>query len=232
MSTRVPIRSAMQQAVEAAIGASGALRVKDLKTEDIPEVSYIISPRLSDAFSLACSIYKARPRTGKTIPYVTHILAVAYLVGESGGTEDEMIAALLHDAPAAGPQILGEIQARFGKDVAEMITYCSDVSPEGEKAEWVARKRTYLARLAAAPISALRVACADKLQNAQSISRDLKSFGPAIFDRHRGNREGTLWYYRSLARLFGALLQDEATLDSGFRAMIREIRETVAGLEG
>ncbi|MFO0948942.1 MAG: HD domain-containing protein [Planctomycetota bacterium] len=32
------------------------------------------------------------------VPYITHLLAVASLVGEVGGTEDEVIAALLHDA--------------------------------------------------------------------------------------------------------------------------------------
>lgn len=231
MSTQVPTRSAMTLAVEAAVGASDALRVKELKAEDILEISYIIGPRLSEAFGLACQLFKARPRTGKSIPYLTHLMAVAYLVGESGGSEDEMIAALLHDAPAAGPQVLSEIRARFGDGVAEMITFCSDAA-NGVDLDWVQRKRSFLSRLAEAPIAALRVACADKLHNAQTISRDLKSFGPTVFDRHRGNREGTLWYYRSLARLFGALLQDEATLDAGFRAMIRELRETVAGLEG
>ena len=78
----------------------------------------------------------------------------------------------------------------------------------------------------------LRVTCADKLHNAQMIARDLKAQGPAVFERFKGDRDGTLWYYRSLARLFGALVQDEPGLDTGFRALIRELRETVAGLEG
>jgi len=60
----------------------------------------------------------------------------------------------------------------------------------------------------------------------------LPLYPQSVFERFRGDREGTLWYYRSLARLFGALVQDEPSLDPGFRAMIRELRETVAGLEG
>ena len=38
-------------------------------------------------------------RKGTSIPYITHLLAVAAIVGENGGTEDEVVAALLHDAP-------------------------------------------------------------------------------------------------------------------------------------
>jgi hypothetical protein len=88
-----------------------------------------------------------------------------------------------------------------------------------------------MAHLLEAPIPALRVVCADKLHNVQAIARDLRNQGTAVFERFRGGREGTLWYYRSIARLFGALIQDESGLDPGLRAMIRELRESVARLE-
>jgi (p)ppGpp synthase/HD superfamily hydrolase len=102
----------------------------------------------------------------------------------------------------------------------------------GEKAPWLERKRAYMAHLLTAPIPVLRVVCADKLHNVQAIGRDLRNHGSAVFERFRGDREGTLWYYRSIARLFGALIQDEPDLDTGLRAMIRELRETVGRLEG
>ena len=98
----------------------------------------------------------------------------------------------------------------------------------GEKAPWLERKRAYLAHLVEAPIPVLRVVCADKLHNVQAIAKDLRNHGVAVFERFRGDREGTLWYYRSIARLFGALIQDEPGLDPGLRAMIRELRESVA----
>ena len=82
------------------------------------------------------------------------------------------------------------------------------------------------------PLPVLRVACADKLHNAECIARDFRESGPSIFQRFRGDREGTLWYYRSLARIFGALIQDHPDLDPGFRILVRDLRETVASLEG
>ncbi|HNX95212.1 MAG TPA: HD domain-containing protein [Holophaga sp.] len=233
MSTPVPDRSAMQQAVEAASGAcGGVLRAKDCQ-EVPPEVTFPISAALSDAFTLACQLHRNRPRTGKNTSYLNHLMAVAALVGESGGSEEEMVAALLHGALAdgGGTVVLAQIRSRFGERVAEMILFCSDTETNGSKSPWLERKQAYLSGLCKAPLSALRVACADKLHNAHTIARDLKSQGPSVFDRFKGDREGTLWYYRSLARVFGSLVQDEPNLDPGFRAMIRELRETVAGLE-
>lgn len=234
MFTSIPARSAMQQAVTAASGACEAvLPAKDSAMEEAHELPNSISPRLSEAFALACEVHKNRARRGTTVPYLVHLMAVVALVGESGGDEDEMIAAMLHDTlmEGEGSKVLTNIQSRFGTVVAETIQFCTDHSLGEEKAPWLERKQVYLTRLAQAPLPALRVACADKLHNAQSISRELKLSGPGAFERFKGDRDGTLWYYRSLARLFGALVQDEPALDPGFRAMIRELRETVAGLE-
>jgi (p)ppGpp synthase/HD superfamily hydrolase len=115
--------------------------------------------------------------------------------------------------------------------VAAIVKSCTDDDSVGEKAPRLERKRAYMAHLVEAPIPVLRVVCADKLHNVQSIGRDLRNHGSAVFERFKADREGTLWYYRSIARLFGALIQDEPGLDAGLRAMIRELRESVGRME-
>jgi (p)ppGpp synthase/HD superfamily hydrolase len=224
----------MQQALQAALGAcEGVLPARGTASTEPSEPAFVITPRLSEALAMAVERHRFQARTGTAVPYVTHLLAVTALVGESGGTEDEMIAALLHDAveDGGGFALLEEIQQRFGQPVADIVEGCTEHVAGNEKAPWLERKQNYLTRLAQAPLTVLRVTCADKLHNAQTISRELKSQGPSMFERFKGDRDGTLWYYRSLARLFGALVQDEPSLDTGFRAVIRELRETVAGLE-
>lgn len=235
MLTSAPMRTAMRQALEAALGAcEGVLPAKANAGSEPSEPAFIVSARLSEALSMAVLHHRSHARKGTTVPYVTHLLAVAALVGESGGSEDEMIAALLHDAveDGGGMPLLEKIRGTFGSVVAGIVEGCTEHVSGNAKAPWLERKQAYLTRLAEAPLTVLRVTCADKLHNAQSISRDLKAQGPSMFERFKGDREGTLWYYRSLARLYGALVQDEPSLDSGFRAVIRELRETVAGLEG
>lgn len=228
-------RPGMQQTLEAALAARDAvLPAKRAAEPPPPGEPVAVGPRLSKAMAFAVSIHANQVRKGTAIPYITHVMAVASLVGESGGSEDEMIAALLHDAveDGGGAPVLLEIRDEFGGAVAAIVEGCTDDDSGGEKAPWLERKRAYLAHLASAPLPTLRVSCADKLHNARSIQRDLRDHGPAVWQRFKADREGTLWYYRSLARIFAALVQDEPELDPGFRSMIRELREAVAGLEG
>ena len=67
-------------------------------------------------------------RKASSIPYVAHLLAVASLVIEHGGDEDEAIAALLHDAieDQGGTAVGAEIRRQFGDRVAEIVMACSD----------------------------------------------------------------------------------------------------------
>ncbi|HEX7525096.1 MAG TPA: hypothetical protein VF327_02255, partial [Gaiellaceae bacterium] len=64
---------------------------------------------------------------------------------------------------------------------------------------WRARKETYLANLASVGPDVWLVVLADKVHNARTIVADLRSAGPATLDRFTGGRDGTLWYYRTLA---------------------------------
>lgn len=227
-------RPAVRQALEAALGACGSVFPARGVSSEQPRAAFRPSQGLAEALAFALELHGDQPRKGTAIPYVTHLLAVASLVGESGGDEAEMVAALLHDAveDGGGAPVLEQIRQRFGEEVAGIVDGCTDDDSGAEKAPWLDRKRTYLEHLTSAPLNVLRVACADKLHNGAALARDLRDQGPAVFQRFRGDREGTLWYYRSMARIFGALVLDEPDLDPGFRSMIRELRETVASLEG
>ena len=135
------------------------------------------------------------------IPYVAHLLGVASLVLEHGGGEDAAIAALLHDAieDAGGPARREDIRARFGEDVVRIVDACSD--NEGEpKPPWEDRKRAYLAHLAAVTDEQVRLVTAcDKLHNARAVLADYRELGAALWPRFNGGRDGTIWYYRSIA---------------------------------
>ena len=57
-----------------------------------------LSPRYEAALVMATQLHASQKRKGTSIPYVSHLLAVSSLVLEHGGSEDQAIAALLHDA--------------------------------------------------------------------------------------------------------------------------------------
>ena len=124
---------------------------------------------------------------------------MASIVGENGGTEDEVVAALLHDAPEdqGGEARLGEIRAQFGDVVAEIVDGCTDTY-ETPKPPWRERKEGYLAHLADASGSVRLVSSADKLHNARTVLADYRLIGEDLWTRFNGKKEGTLWYYRAI----------------------------------
>lgn len=162
-----------------------------------------LTVRFEEALVYAAQLHRFQTRKGTEIPYVSHLLAVTALVIQDGGDEDQAIAALLHDAveDQGGRETLAEIHRRFGEQVARIVEHCTDAY-EDPKPPWRARKESYLARLRQAPPEVQRVSLADKLHNARSILRDLRSGGPQVWERFRGGKEGTLWYYRSLVEIF------------------------------
>jgi GTP pyrophosphokinase len=162
-------------------------------------------PRFEEALLFAAQLHRDQTRKASGIPYITHLLAVAALVGEAGGSEDEVIAALLHDALEDRPDATSfdELSRRFGPAVAETVRGCSDTEVQ-PKPPWRERKERHLAHLDGATSATLKVVCADKLHNVQTINADLRELGDALWGRFRGGKEGTLWYYRAATDLLRA----------------------------
>jgi GTP pyrophosphokinase len=191
----------------------------------------MLSERFEDALVFATRLHASQRRKGTAIPYVAHLLAVTALVLEHGGTEDEAIAALLHDAveDQGAAATRTQVRERFGEAVVIIVDGCTDadVTP---KPPWRARKETYLAHLAAGvPSSVLLVSAADKLHNARAILSDYRTLGATLWERFNGGRSGTLWYYRTLVQTYrkSAAQKDRA----GFAALVAELDRTITDLE-
>ncbi len=155
--------------------------------------------KFEDALLYASRLHRDQVRKGTSTPYITHLMAVASIVGENGGTEDEVVAALLHDAPEdqGGEATLGEIRTQFGDRVAEIVDGCTDTF-ETPKPPWRERKERYLAHLTDASGSVRLVSSADKLHNARTVLSDYRLLGEDLWTRFNGKKEGTLWYYRAV----------------------------------
>jgi len=165
--------------------------------------SRLLGPRFDQALALARELHSDQLRKGTGIPYLSHLLGVTSLVLDDGGTEDEAIAALLHDAveDQGGEPTLRRIRQLFGPHVADIVEACSDtdVSP---KPPWRERKEAYVAHLLQPlPTGAVRVSLADKLHNARAILFDLRA-GEDVFARFSAGRDQQVWYYDALADAF------------------------------
>jgi (p)ppGpp synthase/HD superfamily hydrolase len=164
----------------------------------------MLSERFDRGLLLASALHRAQVRRDSGVPYVAHLLAVTGLALEHGADEDMAIAALLHDAveDQGGLPTADRIRAEFGARVHDLVLALSDTT-DTPKPPWRARKLAYLQHLASAAPDVLLLSCCDKVHNARSIVEDHAHVGTAIWQRFRGQRDGTLWYYRELATIFG-----------------------------
>lgn len=182
----------------------------------------ILSSRFDEALAFAVDLHREQPRKGTGVPYVSHLLAVAALVLEHGGSEDQAIAALLHDAveDQGGRPTAERIRERFGDLVAEIVDGCTDtdVSP---KPPWRLRKEAYVARVRNEPVHVRLVSAADKLHNARTMVTDLRIHGPELWGRFNAGRDETLWYLESLVAAFR---------EAGSMPIVEELARTVAEL--
>jgi (p)ppGpp synthase/HD superfamily hydrolase len=176
-----------------------------------------LTPRFTRAVDYARQVHVGL-REGTRVPYMAHLLGVASLVmGEVGKvpfavTEDMVIAALLHDAveDEGGLPRLRDIEASFGKAVANIVEGCTDSFEvdSDKKQEWGLRKASYIARLWSEQESTLLVSAADKLYNARAILEDYRGVGAEVWKRFKRGRNEQLWYFDELIKIYDARCPD------------------------
>ena len=155
-----------------------------------------VSARYGAALLWAEELHRTQRRNGKAIPYISHLIGVSALVWEDGGSEEQAIAALLHDAIEDAGQSHASIADRFGEAVANIVRDCTDTSGTpvgGEKEPWLLRKTRFIASLEHKPEASLLVTAADKAHNAGDMVLDARR-DPAMWSKFTAGLEGSAWY--------------------------------------
>jgi (p)ppGpp synthase/HD superfamily hydrolase len=182
-----------------------------------------LTSRFDEAFRYAHEVHAEQTRKGSAAPYVGHLMGVASIVLDDGGSEDEAIAGLLHDAAEdhGGRQRLDDIRARFGEPVARIVEDCTD-SWETPKPAWVSRKSAYIEHARHLPPSSLRVSAAAKVHNSYAILRDLRNQGETVWERFNAQPDDVMSYYESLVRAFR---------EAGGGRLVDELERIVRGIQ-
>lgn len=173
------------------------------------------SQRYVDALAWAAELHRFQRRKGKPVPYISHLVAVSGLVWEDGGTEDQAIAGLLHDAIEDAGQSHAFIDQRYGKTVADIVQACTDTdgptAAGASKSPWIERKTAYIEKLASKPQQAWLVTAADKAHNARDMVLDADR-DPGSWDRFQAGLDGSAWYLWSLHNKLKVLLPDSRSV--------------------
>jgi (p)ppGpp synthase/HD superfamily hydrolase len=188
-----------------------------------------LTERFDQALAYASGHHRKQFRKGSRVPYLSHLMSVSALVLEHGGSEDQAIAALLHDAvedapTGEGPAVLAKIRERFGAPVASIVEACSDgLDADGNRhGTWPVRKLPYVAGLRdphKKSDEALLVTAADKIHNGSRIAADLRSYGPSFWSTFNACEHELLWYYTSVEAAVAARLPESTIAEALHRAV-------------
>jgi (p)ppGpp synthase/HD superfamily hydrolase len=199
----------------------------------LPEGERLYSLRFLDALEVAAVMFATTRRKKTKIPYVAHLLGVCAIVLDHGGSEDEAIAALLHDTleDVTPTRKARKTVRAFGDVVYGIVEGCTDGIPDrkGKKAPWRGRKEEYVAALGHEPRSVLLVSAADKLHNARAIVADLRTIGEKVWKRFNAPKEDVLWYYGALVEVFRANPAHHAALVDELDRVVAEMRRLSSG---
>jgi hypothetical protein len=163
---------------------------------------WVPSPAFLKAFEAACLAHGQDARKINQEPYIGHLMGVASLVIEHNGTQEQAIAALLHDIIEDSPMTFEELEFEFGPGVRKIVEACTDAThadkaKEKEKRtpfdedkqnpaivaaaqaayekDWWDRKKKYLDRLKKKDHidPSVLVALSDKVNNGEKTALDL-----------------------------------------------------------
>lgn len=193
----------------------------------------ILTRRFQKAMNLAFEAHYTQTRKagGKNRSYFgTHLMAVCSYVQEVGGTEDEAIAAILHDSvedqcakltaslqptfmPDASPRerALAVIEFDFGVNVRNILDALTDEKlpenwrnmPKEYRHDWLRKSiQSKAEKLAKASDSVRLVKACDTLHNMRSLLQDRTENGPQMWKSFALGCEGTIWKMELMTMVF------------------------------
>ena len=171
------------------------------------ETGKLLGERFGRALQQTHQLFGGDRRKGGDIPYIAHLLWVCSLVLYDGGDEEEAVAALLHDTLEDKPNLMTreDLLEAYGSRVLSIIDVSTDTPRDylgGVKPPWQQRKLSFLESVEKCSPDLLRVAVADKVDNARSILGDYAQFGEQLWDRFNAGKKDIQWYYRASVDVF------------------------------
>jgi (p)ppGpp synthase/HD superfamily hydrolase len=163
----------------------------------------IMMNRLEEAIIYATIMHQGKLRKFRNNPFILHPLEVAQILSTMTDDDEVITAGILHDIVEETDGTLEEIEKRFGKRVADLVSSESEVSfpDENPKTTWKRRKEMSLRVLRnSTDIGVKMLWLADKLANMRSLAAMYSERGESLWDAlHQNDPAMQLWYYRSIA---------------------------------
>jgi (p)ppGpp synthase/HD superfamily hydrolase len=162
------------------------------------------SPLTRDALVFADERHAGQTRDLDELPFVTHPVEVACLLHDAGYSDEVVAAGVLHDVLEDTDAERSDLEARFGRDVADLVAAVSDDPAIEDDAE---RKAALRRQVAEAGECAAAVFAADKVSKAREMR--------ARISRGRFERkdDAKIAHYEASLEMLSELIPGHALVD-------------------
>jgi (p)ppGpp synthase/HD superfamily hydrolase len=169
-------------------------------------------------------------KESEPLPYITHLFSVALLVAEGNSDEDVVAAALLHDTIEDTDTSAEELEQHFNERVALLVASVTEPHEQnGEKLSWKKKKVLYIQQLETAPLEAVQISAADKIDNIESKLEAFLDEGPGLLARWKQPIEEYVWYHGEVLRIAQTRLPEHSLTVRLVDAFFRE-KQILAGV--
>jgi (p)ppGpp synthase/HD superfamily hydrolase len=135
--------------------------------------------QLDSAIAFAATAHAGQVRKYSALPYIVHPIEVMEIVLTRSVlpvTEDQLVAAVLHDVVEDTPVGLRDITRRYGPEVARLVYELTDQFTDPKLGNRAARKAMERERLATISAEAQTIKYADFISNTKSIVEHDRNF--------------------------------------------------------
>ena len=166
----------------------------------------MISKKVNLALKVASKAHRDQVRKGTDIPYISHPVAVALIIGEYTTDENVIVAGILHDVlEDVKPSIYSEADMRgdFGDKITDIVKDVSEDKVAGEPEKpWIERKKGYLAHLDnLANVAPIIVSTADKIHTLTDTLDEYERVGNELWQRFNASKDDELWFYKTFLEI-------------------------------
>lgn len=176
-----------------------------------------------EAIIYATIMHQGKVRKFGNTPYIFHPLEVAQILSTITDDEEVITAGILHDIVEDTDGTLEEIEKRFGKRVADIVSTDTENDYPGEKKSdtWKQRKEGSLKILKSSTDEGVKMLwLADKLANIRSLAGMYSELGEEMWQKFNQNDpEMQRWYYKSVAEMIELSLNKTGA----FKELIKHI---------
>jgi (p)ppGpp synthase/HD superfamily hydrolase len=160
--------------------------------------------KIAKAFEIAHKAHKNQKRKGSGAPFIVHPMEVSINLMKEKASENQILAALLHDTVEDTNITLKDIKKEFGNKIAIIVDALTEPEElrKNNAETWKERKEHTIQFMKTSSKEIKLISCADKLANVRSSIEDQKNYGEKIWLRFKGGKKAQKWYMTEMLKSF------------------------------